>query len=70
MPEVISQLLAPAIIGICGLFVWFMKRLTASVTELNQQMAVFVERVTVIVEHLEDHETRIRRLEDDSRSLN
>lgn len=63
MQEILSELIQPAIIGIFGFIAWFMKGLAASVRELNERMAVYIERVTMIVEHLEDHEGRLRRLE-------
>lgn len=68
--DVLEQLVQPAIIAVCGFIAWFLKGLGATVAELNGKMAVYVEKVTVIVEHLEDHEGRIRQLERDTQSLN
>lgn len=70
MLAMLDQLAQPAIIAVFGFIAWFLKGLGASVQELNEQMAVYVERVTMILEHLEDHEARIRKLERDTQSLN
>ena len=64
MHNMFEQLLPAAIMGIGGFVVWFLKGLGSSVNELNSKMAIYVEKVTKIVEHLEDHEERIRVLED------
>jgi hypothetical protein len=68
--EIVSQLIPTAIIGVCGFVVWFLKKLGTSVDILNHQMAVYVERVTMILDHIEDHESRLRRIEGDLRDLN
>lgn len=70
MQGLLEQLIQPAIIGIFGFMAWFLKGLGASVRELNERMAVYVEKVTTIVSHLEDHEDRLRKLESDNVSLN
>ncbi len=70
MHEMLDQLVQPSILGVCGFIVWFLKSLATSVKTLNEAMAVYVEKVTKIVEHLEDHEDRIRRLERDNIALN
>lgn len=70
MHELLNQLVPASIMGLGGFAVWFLKALGVSVRELNEKMAIYIEKVTKIVEHLEDHEQRIRQLENDTRSLN
>jgi hypothetical protein len=50
-------------LAVGGFVVTFLKRLGTSIVELNMKMAVFVEKITAIAEHVEDHEVRLREIE-------
>ncbi len=68
--DVLSQLVLPAILGATGFVVWYLKALGADIRDLTERAAVYVEKVSQVVIHIDDHEDRIRHLESDSRPLN
>jgi len=70
MQEVLNQLVLPAIIGCAGFVVWYLKALGEDVRDLTERAAVYVEKVSQVVIHIEDHEDRLRQLENDRAGLN
>jgi hypothetical protein len=68
--EFLTHLIEPAVIGVAGFIAWFLRHLGQSVDRLNNSMSIYIERVTTIVEAVDDHEDRLRKVEADTRSLN
>ena len=68
--DLLNKLVEPAVIGVCSYIVWFLRHLGQSVDKLNSSMGVYIERVTTIIENVDDHEERLRKVESDTRSIN
>ena len=70
MNDVLTHLLEASIVGGSGLIIWFLKHLAKSIDDLNLKMGVYIERVTRVIESVDDHENRMRKLENDIRVVN
>jgi TolA-binding protein len=61
--RVLENLLLTALVGIASFMASSMREMSVSITKLNEQMATIIERTSQHSSTLQQHETRIRVLE-------
>ncbi len=61
--QLLEQLVAPAVLGVCSFIVWYLRDLGGAVKLLSERVAVTLEKLSTIAEHLDDHEGRLRNME-------